>query len=86
VERRGIVEAGRAEGEKVLCGFGDGFAEDFKLDVAFGSVQLCAVRGISLMGITGRTHGDGHGGGGGGDLGLVRGRCSRAYHLHPRRG
>lgn len=38
MERRSIVEARRAKGEKVLCGFRDGFAEDFELDVAFGSV------------------------------------------------
>lgn len=38
MERRSIVEARRAEGEKVLCSFRHGFAEDFEFDVAFGSV------------------------------------------------
>lgn len=48
MEGRLVVGAGRTEGEKVLCGLGDGLAVYLDLDVAVGGVQL----GISIQWIT----------------------------------
>jgi hypothetical protein len=42
MERGHIVGAAGAEGEEILSGLGDGFAEDLELDVAVGGVQLGA--------------------------------------------
>ncbi len=40
MEGRAIVEGAGAEGQEVLGGLGDGFAEDFEFEVTVGGVEL----------------------------------------------